>query len=530
MPGSTIGGRYELIEPISSGGMGMVWRGYDTVLDRAVAVKLIRPEMLAFPEHAADLAERFRREARVTARIQHHGVPQVYDAVLDAGTPDHLYLVMELIQGTSLRAYVDPAEPVPVPWAAAMAAQISTVLSHAHAIPVVHRDLKPDNVLVTRDGTVKVLDFGIAAILRTDTTKITSTGQPIGTSRYMSPEQVNGARVTPHSDLYAVGCIVHELVAGVPVFDGSTDYELWHQHVSARPRPLRALRPDAPAALEALVLDLLAKRPERRPADAYAVYERLLPFLPAPGSPAPATSGRLLHVPDPTLMYRRPNAPRQPVRAPAVAGPPATVADAPAATPTRLRDAIDAAYKHSTELLGEERFTQAADVVRAVIASAGKVLGSESPDLLGLRMHRALILFLGGDARAALPEFDALADAFARTAGPSSPNAFECRRYAAHCRADLGEATAALQQFRRLLEELAAAEAGASDLALDVRRGIGMLLLSEGDAPAAEEVFEPLYADHVALYGEHDERSREIAEILARIRFRETSRGVHSRG
>jgi tetratricopeptide (TPR) repeat protein len=406
--------------------------------------------------------------------------------------------------------------------AAAVAAQISTVLSHAHAVPVVHRDLKPSNVLVTLDGTVKVLDFGIAAILRKDTTKITATGQPIGTSRYMSPEQVNGAQVTPHSDLYALGCVLHALIAGKRVFGGTSDYELWTQHLSASPRPLRTLREDVPADIEALVLDLLAKNPERRPADAYAVYERLLPFLPAPGSPAPATSRRLLDMPDPTLMYRRPNAPRQRVAQPEVAGPRA-VADAPTTPPAGLRNAIDEAYKQSTELLGKERFTQAAEVVQAVIVPAARALGSESPELLSLRMHRALILFLGGDSQTAMHEFDALADAFARTAGPANPNAFECRRYAAHCRANLGQATAALQQFRRLLDEVVAVDGDASELALDLRRGIGMLLLSEGDPSAAEAVFAPLYDDHVAVYGNQDERSREIAEILARIRFNETS-------
>src|SRR5690606_28470254 len=143
MPVRTIAGRYELIEEIGSGGMGTIWRGYDSVLDREVAVKAIRPDMLLAPEHIADLAERFRREARVTARIQHHGVPQVYDAVLEADSADRLYLVMQYIQGRSLRSYIDRGDPMPVTWAAAIGAQIATVLSHAHAIPVVHRDLKP---------------------------------------------------------------------------------------------------------------------------------------------------------------------------------------------------------------------------------------------------------------------------------------------------------------------------------------------------------------------------------------------------
>ncbi|XRQ08588.1 protein kinase domain-containing protein [Actinomadura welshii] len=519
MPVRTIAARYELIEEIGSGGMGTIWRGYDSVLDREVAVKAIRPDMLLAPETIADLAERFRREARVTARIQHHGVPQVYDAVLDADSADRLYLVMQYIQGRNLRSYIDPDDPLPVAYAAAVGAQVATVLSHAHAIPVVHRDLKPDNVLVTEDGTVKVLDFGIAAILRRDITRITVTGSPLGTSRYMSPEQVNAAQVTPQSDLYGLGCVLHELLSGEPVFNGNSQYELWKQHITADPEPLRSLRPDVPRELEELVIDLLAKKPEQRPADAYAVYERLLPFLPSPGAPAPAASPRLGSMPDPTLLYRRPNAPRRRAPRQAPVPVPPTVPDAPTTPPTELRHAIDDALKASTELLVSDRFAQAADVVEAVLGPAAKVLGPESPDLLKLRFHRALILFLGGDSRSALPDFDALADAYARTAGPSSVRALESRRYAAHCRANLGQNTDALDQFQRLLDDVAAADSHASELALDIRYSIGMLLLSAGDKGAAEQVFESLYQDHAVIDGPGDERTREIADLLTRIRL-----------
>ncbi|MWA04943.1 protein kinase [Actinomadura sp. LD22] len=520
MPVRTIADRYELIEEIGAGGMGTIWRGYDSVLDREIAVKAIRPDMMLSPEHIADLAERFRREARITARIQHHGVPQVYDAVLDADSADRLYLVMQYIEGRNLRSYIDRADPPPVAWAAATGAQIATVLSHAHAIPVVHRDLKPDNVLVTYDGTVKVLDFGIAAILRRDVTRITVTGIPVGTSRYMSPEQVNAAQVTPQSDLYGLGCVLHELLSGTPVFDGTSQYALWKQHITRDPTPLTELRPDVPPDLERLVLDLLAKQPEQRPADAYAVYERLLPFLPTAGSPALPTSRRLGAMPDPTLLYRQPNAPhpRTRRRPPPVPAPP-TVPQAPTTPPTQLRLAIDDALKRSTDLLVSDRYAQAADVVEAVIGPAARMLGSESPDLLKLRFHRALILFLGGDARTALPEFDALADAYARTAGPAGDRALQSRRYAAQCRANLGQNTVALDQFRRLLDDVAAAGSHASELALDIRYSIGMLLLSADDQTAAENIFEPLYQDHLVINGPDDDHTREIADILTRIRM-----------
>ncbi|MEV5829162.1 serine/threonine-protein kinase [Spirillospora sp. NPDC052242] len=520
MPVRTIAGRYELIKEIDSGGMGVVWRGYDSVLDREVAVKVIHPRMLMTSELVGELAERFRREARITARIRHHGVPQVYDAVLDADSADRLYLVMEYIHGTGLRAYIDPADPLPVAWAAAVVAQIATVLSHAHAIPVVHRDLKPGNVLVTFDGTVKVLDFGIAAILRRDVTKITATGQPLGTNHYMSPEQVMAAKVTPQSDLYALGCILHELIAGRPVFDAEGQYRLWKQHMHGHPTPLRQLRSDVHGELETLVLDLLKKKPEQRPADAYEVYDRLLPFLPPEGSAMPGTSERLLTIPDPTVMYRRPNEPRRRERQPvavAVAAP-QTVSDAPTTPPTQLRNALGDALKESFELLEDARFAQAADVLQAVITPAAKALGSENPELLKVRFQRALVLFLGGDSRSVVAEFDALADAYARTVGPSSDMALQSRRYAADCRANLGQSATALEEFQNLLTDVAEADSDACDLALDVRYSIGMLHYSEGDKAAAEDVFEALHQDHLVINGPNDDRTREVAEILARIR------------
>jgi serine/threonine protein kinase len=516
-----IGGRYELVEEISSGGMGQVWRGYDGVLDREVAVKLIRSDVISTPEQAEEFAKRFRREARVTARIQHHGVPQVYDAVLDRSY-DRLYLVMEFVRGTSLRAFINPGQPLPITWAAAVAAQICTVLSHAHAVPVVHRDLKPDNVLVCADGAVKLLDFGIAAILRTDVTRLTVTGSPIGTSNYMPPEQIRGAQITPQSDLYALGCVLHELLSGEHVFTSGNDFGLMQQHVLEPPQPLRELRPDIPEALEQLVLELLAKAPEQRPPDAYDVYERLLPFLPLPGSLPLATEHGPSGVPDPTLLYRRPNSPRpRPEPAPIL---PVAASGASAEQPagilqTQVRDAIKAAVSQSDHLLEDERFAQAAEVLEMVIGPASAALGAESPRVLGLRSRRAAILIIGGDFRRALPEFDALAAAYIRTAGPASPDALDCLRQAAHCRAELGQATAALRQFRQVLTHVRAASGDATPTALDLRRNIGTLLLSEGNAAEAAAELQPLYEDLCVVYGPHHELTQEVADMLARLRL-----------
>jgi len=517
----SIAGRYELVEEIQSGGMGQVWRGYDGVLDREVAVKIIRSDVIATEEQAEEFAKRFRREARITARIQHHGVPQVYDAVLDLPF-DRVYLVMEYVRGTSLGAYIDPARPLPVSWAAAIAAQICTVLSHAHAIPVVHRDLKPDNILVTPTGAVKLLDFGIAAILRTDVTRLTATGSPIGTTHYMAPEQVQCGQITPHTDLYALGCILHELLTGRHVFDGDSDFQRMRQHVEGSPQPVRELRPDVPEPLERLILELLAKAPDQRPPDAYAVYERLLPLLPLPGSEPPTAVHGPTGIPDPTLLYRRPNSPRP--RADVAPSVPAPVPDGPPAPPaapfdTQLRDAIRVAVSQADALAEDDRFVQAADVLQDVITRAAAALGAESPRVLKLRSRRAAYLVIGGDFRRALPEFDALTAAYRRTAGTASREALQCLRQAAYCRAELGETTMALHQFRQVLDHVRAAEGDASETALELRRNIGWLLVAESRTVEAIAELEPLYEDLCVVHGPDSEEAREVADVLARLRL-----------
>ena len=387
MQAELIGGRYELVEQVGSGGMGQVWRGYDTVLDREIAVKLIRTDVVASDEQAEEFAKRFQREARVTARIRHHGVPQVYDAVLGESY-ERVYLIMEFVSGTPLTSFITPGHPLPVAWAAAVAAQLAAVLSHAHAVPVVHRDIKPENVLVTPAGDVKLLDFGIAALLGTGVTRLTSTGSPLGTSRYMSPEQVRAVQVTPRSDLYALGCVLHELLCGQYVFDAGNDFELMQQHVYAAPRPLRELRADVPAALEQLVRQMLAKSPEDRPADAYEVYERLLPFLPLPGAEVPAAERGPTGVPDPTLMYRRPNAPRpRPESRPADAvAPDASAPSQPGATlAAGVRETIREADVQFDRLMDDGRYVQAAEELQKAIAPAAVAYGADNRRVLRLR-------------------------------------------------------------------------------------------------------------------------------------------------
>ncbi|WP_200842163.1 serine/threonine-protein kinase [Actinomadura sp. K4S16] len=270
-----LGGRYELTAPLGRGGMGEVWEAVDRQLERRVAVKLLTNEAIMRRPDPSELVRRFAREAELTAGLQHPGVPAVHDA---GSTEDGLFLVMELVDGCTVADLVAEQGPLPVAWAAAIAAQVCSVLAIAHGRSLVHRDIKPQNLMVTRDGTVKVLDFGVATVLdAVGVVRITRTGETVGTPAYMAPEQLRSERATPRTDLYALGCVLYEILAGKPVFTATSPHALSYKHLEEDPAPLH--RADVPLPLEDLVRRLLAKDPRQRPGDAREVYERLLVFV-----------------------------------------------------------------------------------------------------------------------------------------------------------------------------------------------------------------------------------------------------------
>lgn len=276
---TTIAGRYALVSPLGRGGMGQVWEATDTRLDRKVAVKLLTTDALAASsdpglEPSPDV-RRFTREAAVTAGLTHPSVP----AIFDAGSYDGgLYLVMELVDGCTIGDLVAEQGPLPVAWAAGIAGQIAAVLVIAHQRGTIHRDIKPQNVMLTADGTAKVLDFGVAGIV---SQRITSTGATVGTQGYIAPEQLHNLPATPQTDLYALGCLLYEMLAGEPVFTATSPAGLIRMHLDQAPPPLRRL--DVPPQLESVVRQLLEKDPARRPAGARQAYDLLLPFVSPPG-------------------------------------------------------------------------------------------------------------------------------------------------------------------------------------------------------------------------------------------------------
>ena len=255
--GLKLSGRYALQALLGNGGMGEVWRGVDELLDRPVAVKVLRAN-LADPE----LAGRFRREARIAARLQHPGITVVHDVGSDNG---QLFIVMELLHGRDLAAMLAEAPAgLPIDTVVPLAIQAAEALRAAHAGHVVHRDLKPANLFVLDGGLLKICDFGIAWAVDS-TTHLTATGQAIGTPAYMSPEQCRGQQVDERSDLYSLGCVLYALLTGQPPFAKGQPLAIMLQHLNAAPAAPRTIRPDVPPELDHLVLDLLAKDPARRP-------------------------------------------------------------------------------------------------------------------------------------------------------------------------------------------------------------------------------------------------------------------------
>ncbi|MFD8721558.1 protein kinase [Streptomyces sp. NPDC059629] len=483
---------------IGQGGMGQVWTAYDRRLDRRVAVKLLRPDKVAGAE-AEELRRRFLRECRVTAQVDHPGLVTVHDAGSEG---EELFLVMQFVDGADLSDHLAEHDPYPWQWAVAVAAQLCAVLSAVHAVPIVHRDLKPRNVMVKQDGTVTVLDLGVASVMDTDTTRLTHTGSPIGSPAYMAPEQAMGGAVGPYTDLYALGVLLHELLSGEVPFAGSTALGVLHRHLYEPPVPVRRIRPEVPEPLESLVLRLLAKDPQHRPASAQEVYEDLASLLPARGTP----SGAPL---DPTRPFLRPHAPwpdRARTPAPQPAGPVAAVPDRPD---------VAAAVDEVKRLLGEGRITQAVDILGAILPVAADQHGERSTVVRTLRKQYAATLMDDGQYRRALPELRRLADERAAEAGQADPQVLRFRYETAQCLEQLGEPAAALAEYRALLPYYENQYvAGDPQLAHDVRRRIGHLLLALGDRPAAHDTLTRLLMDVERLHGPGHPMATEVRRTL----------------
>ena len=260
LPPALLGGRYQPGEKLAVGGMGEIWRGEDTVLQRQIAIKMLRADYATDPE----FRERFRAEARHAAGLTHPNVTQVFDFVDDE--PDSPpYIVMEYVVGESLASVLHREAPFDAERTWSILGQTAAALAAAHKVGIVHRDIKPGNILVCRDGRVKVTDFGIARVF--SDANATHPGLVMGTAQYLAPEQMAGEQATPASDMYALGVVGYQCVTGRPLFEGNTR-EILHAHQVESPPELPA---HVPPGVADLIRALLAKDPAERPAQAEAI-------------------------------------------------------------------------------------------------------------------------------------------------------------------------------------------------------------------------------------------------------------------
>ncbi len=309
-------GRYRIQRKLGAGGMADVYLAEDQELGRRVAIKILNSR------HGNDdqFIERFRREAKNAAALNHPNIVSIYDR---GEAEDTYYIAMEFLDGRTLKELIIGRGAAPVNVAIEYARQILSALRFAHRHGIVHRDIKPHNVLVDGEGRVKVTDFGIA---RAGTSQMTEAGSIVGTAQYLSPEQAKGGEVDPRSDLYSLGIVLYELLTGKTPFDGETPVEIAMKHLSATPKPPSKLRPDIPPELDMVVLRALAKNPDDRYQSAdemEADLERV-----ARGASIAATT-----VDTATQVLRRPaaaaTAATLATAATMIAPPPATAADAP---------------------------------------------------------------------------------------------------------------------------------------------------------------------------------------------------------
>jgi serine/threonine protein kinase len=417
--GELIAGRYELEELVGSGGMSSVYRAHDKLLERTVALKILHEQFTRDDAYV----ERFRREARAVAQLAHPNIV----TVIDRGEQDgRQFIVFEYVDGMNLKELLDQEGPIEPREAIELALQVARGLSFAHENGLVHRDVKPQNVLIDGDGRAKVTDFGIAHALDVD--GMTITGTIMGSSNYIAPEQARGEPVDEQSDIYSLGCVLYEMLTGRQPFEADTPVAVAYKHVHEAPTPPRSLDPSIPAALEAVALRAMEKDPAARfpsVAEMTARLDDATGPLPPAGStqPLPAT----VAIPATTPLPRRTDRdPRRRGMVPvlaliavlAVLGALAFAlfrGDPPpdggsAVSPTRSASPSPSPSPSSTPSPPPDSVEAAAEAVRTVVAEGVDAdrISSHAEEEIVKRLEEALEKFGEGDTDKALEELGKL--------------------------------------------------------------------------------------------------------------------------
>jgi serine/threonine-protein kinase len=302
--GKLYGDRYRLVKRIATGGMGEVWQAQDEVILRQVAIKILKQQYMGDP----DFVERFRTEAKHAAMINHDGIANVYDYGEDDGSA---YLVMELVPGESLSSILEREKTLPEQQVISIIAQTALALDAAHREGLVHRDIKPGNLLIAPDGQVKITDFGIARVA--NQVSLTQTGQVMGTVQYLAPEQATGKPASAMGDIYSLGIVAYEALAGKRPFKGETQMAIAMAQINETPPPLPE---HIDAKLQKLIMDCMAKKPDQRPSSALALAARAEALLANSARVTPISAvipASILEVSDETTLINTDTKPTAPV-------------------------------------------------------------------------------------------------------------------------------------------------------------------------------------------------------------------------
>ncbi|MFG2906055.1 protein kinase [Kitasatospora sp. NPDC048286] len=541
--GDVLDGRYELVEKLGQGGFGVVWRARDTRMGRPVAVKVIG-------HHGGDRAKaalRFVREAGAAGNLSHPHIVTVHDlGQCELGGEEVTYLVMELLTGRTLTEVLRAGVPGPA-LSLRWGRQISGALAAAHDAGMVHRDIKPDNVMITDAGHLKVLDFGIAQ-LDTGAGGLTTTGTIVGSPAYMAPERWTGGRVDGRADLYALGCVLVELFTGARPFGGDSTPVLMYRHLNEVPPPLDPAQFGLPPQVAGLVAELLAKDPAARPADARTVERRLAELAGWQGGQAAAP----VPVPVPAVVERPapmvPPPPSAPPVVPAPAAPPAVPPAVPAPAPVvppavpapivpsvpspvssvlpplttppvtatppaesvraALSERRSAAYRAATA--GES-----AMLLQAVAQDCVTALGASDRDTLCTWRDFAWYLSRTGDLDGAIRLLTALVADMRAALGPIDPDTLGARYHLVWCVGESGAPVTTVRLMNELLPDLHAAWGPYDSRVLKARHDLALHHANRGDLQGAVIQLHGLLPDLARVLGEHHPSTVQAWQDLA---------------